>query len=290
MSGYVAGAPNISEAWLSTLDFVQHAGGHEVNVLTTVTDPLSGEAPTIRAQVDDLLAPGLRKGTSIQQVDTVANTIFPVHLYRDSGYAWSPDLNRGEVHVLDMAAADLYQAYGEMLPVLCTANGNSLGTYFGRMTSWPGREAGGVNQLADRVKYLRGNHKNGVRTQNVADIAIGGEAQPSAAPDLPDIGLQIYAPTDRRQRGFPCLVHIDLTLASGRLNMLAVYRHQYLITKAYGNLLGLSRLLAFLCQQTGFAAGELSVLATFADAERPTWGGKAGVDAVIRSARERSAA
>ena len=290
MSGYVPAAPDISKAWLSTLDFVQQAGGQQVNVLTTVTDPLADEDVSTRRLVDELLAPGHRNGTSIQPVDTVANTIFPVRLYRDPGYAWAPDLDRDAVHRLDMAAADLYQAYSEMLPVLCTANGNSLGTYFGRMTSWPGREPGGVNQLADRVRYLRGNHNNGVRTQNVADIAIGGEAQPAGSPDLPDIGMQIYAPTDRRQRGFPCLVHIDLTLASGRLSMLAVYRHQYLITKAYGNLLGLSRLLAFLCQQTGFAAGELGVLATFADAERTTWGGTAGVDAVIRSARERSAA
>ncbi len=281
------GAPNVGQAWLCTLDFVQQSGGQQVNVLTTVTDPLADEDPAVRRLVDELLAPGHRNRTSIQPTDTVANTIFPASLYRDPGYEWSPDLDDNAVQRLDTAATDLYKAYGEMLPLLCTADGNSLGTYFGRMTSWPGRQPGGVNQLADRIKYLRGNHKNGIRTQNVADVAIGGEADQHGSPSLADIGVQIYAPTDRRQRGFPCLVHIDLTLLSGRLSMLAVYRHQYLITKAYGNLLGLSRLLAFLSQQTGFAIGELAVLATYADAERPTWGGKSGVDDLIRSVQER---
>jgi hypothetical protein len=287
LSGYVPATPNISQAWLSTLEYVQQVGGQQVNVLTTVTEPGAADDLSVRAVVDELLAPGRRKGTSIQTVDTVANTIFPAGLYRDPCYDWSPDLDDNAVKRLDRAAADLYEAYGEMLSLLCPANGNSSGTYFGRMTSWPGMKPGGVNQLAARIKYLRGNHKNRVRTQNVADIAIGGEAQQECMSCLPDIGIQVYAPTDRRQRGFPCLVHIDLTLMSGRLSMLAVYRHQYLITKAYGNLLGLSRLLAFLSQQTGFPMGELAVQATYADAERSTWGGKAGVDDLIRSARER---
>jgi hypothetical protein len=46
-----------------------------------------------------------------------------------------------------------------------------------------------------------------------------------------------------------------------------VYRHQYLVEKAYGNLMGLSALLRFLCQQTGYAVGELCVHATMADAQ-----------------------
>lgn len=290
MSGYVPSAPTISEAWLSTLEYVQQAGGQQVNVLTTVTEPPAAESGHVRAVVDDLLTHGHRNGTAIQPVDTVANTIFPASLYQDPGYGWSPDLDRAAAQRLDEAAENLYTAYGEMLDLLCTANGNSSGTYFGRMVSWPGKKPGGVNQLADRIRYLRGNYRNGVLTQNVADIAVGGEALEGARDALADVGIQTYAATDRRQRGFPCLVHIDLTLASGRLSMLAVYRHQYLITKAYGNLLGLARLHGFICQQTGFAPGELAVLATYADAERQTWGGKAGVDAVIRRAHARSAA
>lgn len=294
MSMYVPTASTISQAWLATLDAVHHAGGRKVNVLTTVSEPEAEEDGGIRAAVDALLIPGHKQGTSIQSVDTVANTIFPASLYNDPGFAWSPDLAPNGAGRLDLAASDLFEAYGEMLPLLCTADGNHLGTYFGRMSTWPGKKAGGVNQLADRIKYLRLTRKGSSRTQNVADIAIGGEAlaavtdQPDVAEDavyIDDIGLQTYAPTDRRLRGFPCLVHIDLTLLDGRLSMLAVYRHQYLITKAYGNLVGLSRLLSFLAQQTGFAVGELAVQATLADTERSTFGGKSGIDKILSTVR-----
>jgi hypothetical protein len=47
-----------------------------------------------------------------------------------------------------------------------------------------------------------------------------------------------------------------------------VYRHQFFIEKAYGNMLGLSAMLHFLCQQSGYAPGELVVHATMADAQR----------------------
>jgi len=61
---------------------------------------------------------------------------------------------------------------------------------------------------------------------------------------------------------------VDLTLHDGRLHCLAVYRHQYFIEKTYGNLLGLSAMLQFICQQSGYAPGELVVHATMADAQR----------------------
>src|SRR5262249_18505243 len=85
----------------------------------------------------------------------------------------------------------------------------------------------------------------------------------------------------RRTRGFPCLTHVDLTLHRGRLHATAVYRHQYLIDKAYGNLLGLSWLLQFLCQQTGYQLGELVVHATLADAQ-----GRSRGLAIARDARD----
>jgi hypothetical protein len=185
--------------------------------------------------------------------------------------------------VLDAAAADLYAAYVDMLPVLTTDRANSRGTYFGRMISWPGKTGNGHNQLADRVRYLRAARNANRQQQNVDDIAVGGEG------DIPletlDVGMQIYAANDRRQRGFPCLVHIDLTLYENKLSMMAVYRHQYLVTKAYGNLLGLTRLLRFLTEQTGYEAGELVVHATMADTEQNTYG-RSGLTDLITSAAE----
>ncbi len=95
-------------------------------------------------------------------------------------------------------------------------------------------------------------------------------------------GLQVYAARDRRTRGFPCLTHIDFSLYLGRLHCMAVYRHQYLIDKAYGNMVGLSALLHFLCQQSGYKTGELVLHATMADDQR---GDFAGVERLAADAR-----
>jgi thymidylate synthase len=147
---------------------------------------------------------------------------------------------------------------------LRTVNANKSGTYFSRMITWPGKEPGGVNQLAARIERLRAEHTAGRQTHNALDIDVAADA----LADEEDLrGIQVYAATDRRVRSFPCLTHIDLTLHRGRLHATAVYRHQYLIDKAYGNLLGLSWLMQFLCQQTGYELGELVVHATLADAQ-----------------------
>jgi hypothetical protein len=66
---------------------------------------------------------------------------------------------------------------------------------------------------------------------------------------------------------FPCLSHISLTLVRGQLNMTAVYRNQAFITRAYGNYLGLARLLDFLATETDTRAGEIEVVASHADAD-----------------------
>ncbi|WP_100515227.1 hypothetical protein [Mycobacteroides abscessus] len=280
MSSYIAPADNISKAWLHTLEQVVEAGGHEVNVVSTVANPLSPEDPVIRSAIDHLLTAGYRHGTRIQSVDTVAGTIFPRDLYADTGLTYRIDMDPEEIAKLDGSAADLYTVYGQMLPILTTDTANNHGTYFGRMVSWPGKTSGGVNQIADRITRLRRSLDAGTTRRNVEDIAVGGEAE--FGDEI--VGLQTYAANDRRERGFPCLVHADLTLFQGRLNMTATYRHQYLVTKAYGNLLGLSRLLGFLAQHTGFEVGELVVVATFADAEQNTYT-KRGVADLLAAAQ-----
>lgn len=282
MSTFVPPVATLSEAWLRTLDLVAATHGRLVHVVTTITEP-GAEDDRIRAAIDAVLHGGTGRRAR-QSVDTVAGTIFPSDLYRAVPYAWDPGLGEAEAAELDAAAADLYADYEDMLPLLLTADGNHSGTYFSRMITWPGKEPNGVNQLAERIRYLRGHRARGVTANNAADIALGGEADMER-----DIGVEVYSPTDRRQRGFPCLVHIDLTLLDGRLSMLAVYRHQFLVTKAYGNLVGLSSLLRFLAQQTGYAVGELVIHATLADDERGSFGGGRGIAALVAAARGREA-
>jgi hypothetical protein len=71
-----------------------------------------------------------------------------------------------------------------------------------------------------------------------------------------------------------------------KLHLTAVYRHQLLITKGYGNLLGLSRLQRFMAQQTGYGIGELCMVGGFSDAEfKAPWSKKESL-ALLRRAEE----
>jgi hypothetical protein len=279
MSELLPAVPSVSEAWLLSLERAAEApDGRAVHVVSTVTEP-GIEIDGVRRVIDAAL-----QAAGAQEVQTVAETIFPVSLYPDPGVGWSPELPAAERGVLDQAAQSLYDAYIGMLPLLRTISANNRGTYFSRMITWPGKEPGGVNQLAARIQRLRAEHKAARHTHNALDIDVAADAL-AGGEDLR--GLQVYAATDRRIRSFPCLTHIDLTLHQGRLHAVAVYRHQYLIDKAYGNLLGLSWLLQFLCQQTGYSLGELVVHATLADSQ-----GRPRALALVREAREavRSAA
>lgn len=272
---------SLSEAWVLALErVVGEPGGRLVHLVTTVSDP-SSENLAVRRALDDAL-----EEAGSQSVDTVAETIFPTSLYPDPGYDWLPGISLDKEAELDAAADALYASYIDMLPVLLTASGNSRGTYFARMVTWPGKTAGGVNQLASRVAALRSEHNAGRRRNNTIDIDVAADADADAEPR----GLQVYAATDNRRRGFPCLTHVDLTLHDGQLNLLAVYRHQYLIDKAYGNMVGLSRLLVFLCQQTGYAPGELVVHATMADAQRRDFPAGGQLAEAARSALDNSSA
>jgi hypothetical protein len=65
---------------------------------------------------------------------------------------------------------------------------------------------------------------------------------------------------DALRRGGPCLAHISLTLDEGVLSMVALYRRHSYIPRAYGNFLGLARLLVFLSVESGHEVGNLLVV------------------------------
>jgi hypothetical protein len=274
MSLAIVPQESIGLAWVQTLRQVAESGGRAVNTLTTVTNPVEAEIPALRDVLDDVLYEHVRSKQKIQSVQTVASTIFPSTFYTDPGVTWTKGDDDAEL-ALDRAANRLYLRYTRNYPLIrSVSSANRKGTYFGRMVAWE-NEGGSINQLRDRIASLRASQRKNIGTWNVNEISIAGEAEGDHDFFSP-AGLQIHRPTDYvkpPQRGFPCLVHIDLTLFEHKLHMLAVYRHQQLITKGYGNLVGLGRLHRFLAQQTGFGLGELSMQAGLSDAE---WNGAWG--------------
>ena len=258
MSYAVPPIASLSEAWLFALEHsLNQFKRRTVHLLMTVTQP-GLEMENIRHYVDTML-----RHANKPSVDTVAQTIFPWELYDDPGVTWDPIVTDTESRI-DQAASELYDRYLSILPMILSEPANDRGTYFSRMISWPGKDAYGTNQLDQRISALRREHSNRRLTNNTIDIDLSVDC---AADDTYTTGTQIYAVTDQRTRGFPCLVHLSFTLLNGVLHCTAVYRHHYMMTKAYGNLVGLSHLMRFICQQTGFELGELVVNASLADCE-----------------------
>jgi hypothetical protein len=268
-------AEGISEAWIQTLEAVNsNPHGTATHTLVSISAPQDGAHAEVSAVVDRAL-----RGRGRHGVFTVANTIFPSALYNDPGLDFSAELSSEETALLDGAAAELYEAYLDTLPTLRRVGANRAGTYFSRMISWPGKSATGTNQLAARIEALRNDRRRNVKTSNFSDISLAGEADGAGG------GLEEYAVSDTRTQGFPCLVHIDISVRAGALSLLAVYRHWHLITRGYGNLIGLARLQEFLCQQTGFTVGEVAVVAGHANAEHSGYSGKSGVATILADAK-----
>lgn len=190
----------------------------------------------------------------IYPVSTVANTIFPAALY----YPHNPKLTENK------ARDHLYQMYrlGDKVRRRCPANRS--GTYFNRMIDWPsGRKT--VNQLERVIGRLQSNRIRNNPLSSNYELSVGAE-ECFIQDDIADIQIRLPG-TDTGIMGFPCLSHISLVLDKGRLSMTALYRNQHFIRKAYGNYLGLSRLLRFICLEAGCETGELLCVASHADAE-----------------------
>ncbi|PZT90727.1 MAG: hypothetical protein DI630_30485 [Gordonia sp. (in: high G+C Gram-positive bacteria)] len=267
---------SIDEAWVAVLQAAHHeAHGRLLHVVVAIDAP-GPPMPELVALNDELL-----QQSGHHCVDRVASTVFPSSSYADPGLTFDPDMPAESLAILDSAEQDLYSRYRTMLPQLQTFDGNSHGTYFGRLVSWPGKDGDGYNQLEVRVRQLRGRRRRKWSSTNAADMTTDDPVWSG--------GLREYDAQDERPFGFPCLVHIDISVVNNRLSLLAVYRNWYLIEKAYGNLIGLTRLHHFLAQQTGYELGELMVHATVADAQQHAIT-KVAVAALLDRANEQLAA
>lgn len=239
---------NISDAWLRAAAAILDAGGRAHN-LVVVIDDARLEKPTIREAVNALVSESRGHKKPLQEVSTVANTIFPAPLYHGLG-----------------GAEKLFDLYKEALPVLRRCPKNKYGLYFERMTQWPtpSRDKADRNQLDEAIKCLRRVLKRQAHCSRHA-LEIGVSTPGDF--DIPDVRVVDPERDGKKTTGFPCLSHISLTLEDRTLHMAAVYRSHYFVERAYGNYLGLGRLLAFLADEAGAEVGELVCISTAAQIE-----------------------
>jgi thymidylate synthase len=255
MSEHVGG-PDIASAWVAAFEALAESKGQEiVNLTVTVADPgseLTGVRQQIDRQVAALRAAG-RRGFD-KSVHTVANTIFPVSLYR----AGRPE-----------AFYDAVRAAQSRRDGSITSWGSNAGTYAGRLVAYPTYNRGELNQIKRIIEYLDAD----LSYRDRYEISLTSEA-PDENPDRPLSSPMASASTfvpayDNAARGGQCLSHISLNVTDDRLSMTALYRHQTFVSRAYGNFLGLARLQHFLVQeaQKPLQVGELMVVASHAEIE-----------------------
>lgn len=221
MTALSTGGRSVGDAWRAAAQAVLAVGGSTFHLVVRIG--ADADDPAVEARVDELL---LHQGNA--PIRTVANTIFPEQLGR----------RYPEPH-------DLSSSYLALYPRLRRFPANRYGTYFGRLVDHPG---GGehANQLVDVVKKLRAELASSTNRSSRYECAIYNPAK--------DAG---------KTGSFPCLSNVAFHLDShgGRLHVLATYRNQYLVQRAYGNYLGLTGLRDYVAQATDLQPGELLVVA-----------------------------
>jgi len=160
-------------------------------------------------------------------IEEVANTIFPISLY-------FPPLGRKQ----------LYENYESAWPLIKLFN--KWGTYFYRMIHWEDNGQS-LNQLECTINKLLAALSSGPRYKSTYEVSI-------------------YRPENDRfiRIGSPCLSHLSFKLENGRLLLTVVYRNHFYIERAYGNFLGLGRLMEFIANESGIAVGQLTCISTHA--------------------------
>jgi len=235
---------NVSTAWVAALDALLASGGDAVNLTVAIEDP-TAEHTGVRQALDRFVGERRRtKHNSMELVSTVANTLFPTAWY---------------IERLGLKAEEhLYELERTTRPV--SHRRNPRGTYFERMVAWPGPKGVEFNQLDQVIRRLRSARDRGHKRGNAYEVGVAMPAD--------EVAMPVLVPgKDRTTRGFPCLSHVSFSLHCSVVHLSAIYRSHDFISRAYGNYLGLGRVLHFVSQQSGIPAGELTCLSASATAE-----------------------
>ncbi|WP_329130410.1 hypothetical protein [Streptomyces sp. NBC_00670] len=237
---------DVTQAWVAAcnkLDRKNNPDRTGLHTVVRIADPTSDD-PVFRAELDRL-----RTARGLWPLETVASTLFPAAL---AARCDGPE--------------ELARRYRQMYPVIKRYPGNHRGTYFGRLVSYPAASKSGVDQLGTVIGRLRAQAAG-------TKIAAAYEIDIAAAADAEEAGAELLVHTagkDNSYIGFPCLSHISLQLdRDRRVHAAVLYRSHFMFERAYGNYLGLGRLLAYIAAQAGLGCGSLTVVAGHARLDGP---------------------
>ena len=215
MNSHFIESPGVSLAWGRALQQLSRISRRELAPLTVaITLGESSETPIEHSEIRLALDHFLR-AIGKPSVDTVANTIFPISL-------WNRELPR----------QTMFERYRGIAGRVRSVPQNRHGVYFERMIA-NGPE-GSENQLEFALQAY--TSRKGVR-RSVLQVGVFDPSRDH---------------TNAAMRGFPCLQHVSFVPdKSGFLSVNAFYASQYIVTRAYGNYLGLVRLGSFVAHELG---------------------------------------
>lgn len=223
-----------AEAWLSAAEALYQTHARLYNVVLEVENPDKATqiSRAIEAEVDSFL-----RRHQAQPNHTVAETIFPAAEYRRGG----------------MSA--VYQYPTSVYPFI--RDENRWGTYALRLTERKCSDGTVMYPLETAILKLKKQLSSKSPKRAVYELDLGLDA----------LDLKLYSVEDdhNNNRGGQCLSHISLKLGPDReLYMTAIYRYQFYVQKAVGNLLGLARLQSAIAREVGIQIGPLVCHATMA--------------------------
>jgi hypothetical protein len=241
----------ISDAWLAAVRQLLDHGRHGYHTTVRIKDP-TAELDEVRTAVKGLLE-------GFPDIETVANTIFPAKLA-----ASCEDYT------------ELRERYLAILARIGKWTPNKYGTYFGRLIDLHGD--GQVDQLGTIMRRLdavaAGAKKK--KTDYETTVVSGGAAEQYERPLAEHCTINRMDLPGGRPQQVPCMSSCAFQLDEDTVHLPAQYRNLFMIEKAYGNYLGLGRLLEYVASTTGFKTGSLTVVA-----------GHAELDLTSRTIRER---
>jgi thymidylate synthase len=224
----------ISSVWAKMFNIVMTNPGKELSpVLIVLHDVNPGDSEKEDNVSEKLNEIYIKRG--LNKINTVANTIFPLSLYRLARF------NR----------ENFFSNYLALVPRMkALDNRNKNGLYFERLVDFDG--SGNINQLEFIIKEFTG--RTGVRRSLLQ--------------------ASIFDPrrdhTRQAQVSFPCLQHVSFTYQGSKFYVNGFYATQQLFDKAYGNLLGLVRLGNFMSREMNLSLGGVNCYVGIEKLERIT--------------------
>ena len=229
-----------AEVWLNAVRVLHDSKSRLYNLILEVNEP---ELTTSASRAIEKLVDAFLRDHNCQPLHTVAETIFPAAEYRQGGLA-------------------AVYAYPEtVFPFIKAAN--PWGTYALRMNT-PRVDKKGqlINPLEALIEKLRHQLSLTSTKRAVYELSLMSETLDLTTYEVESDHTDVI--------GGQCLSHLSFKLGPNReLYLTGLYRYQWFMQKALGNLLGLARLQSCVARELNIPVGPLVCHATLGILEGP---------------------